>query len=77
MPMSRECIITGKKPLTGHNVSHSNVKTKKRQMPNLQKKRLLNPATGKMETVLISARGLRTLAKWTQEGKTYDLRDLA
>lgn len=75
--MAKKCAVTGKKPLTGHNVSHSNVKTKRRQMPNLQKKRLLNPATGKIERILISTRGLRTLAKWKKEGKTYDLRDLA
>lgn len=74
--MSRVCKVTGKTPLTGNNVSHSQVKTKRRQKPNLQKKRMLNPATGKMETVTISTRGLRTLQKWLKEGKTYDLRDL-
>lgn len=73
--MSRECKVTGKTPLTGHNVSHSQVKTKKRQKPNLQKHKLLNPATGKTEAIVISARGLRTLQKWQAEGKTYDLRD--
>ncbi|MFH1711740.1 MAG: 50S ribosomal protein L28 [Patescibacteria group bacterium] len=74
--MARKCQLTGKTPLTGHNVSHSNVKTKRTQAPNLQKKRLLNPATGKTEKILISARGLRILAKWQKEGKTYDLREL-
>lgn len=74
--MSRVCKVTGKTPLTGHNVSHSNVKTKRRQNPNLQKKRLLNPATGKIETIIVSARGLRTLEKWQKEGKMYDLRNL-
>jgi large subunit ribosomal protein L28 len=74
--MSKVCQLTGKKPLTGNNVSHSKVKTKRRQMPNLQKRRLLNPATGKMETVKISTRGLRTLAKWLRMGKKYDLRDM-
>jgi len=47
-----------------------------RQKPNLQTKRLLNPATGKMVKVKISARGLKTLAKWRKEGKKYDLRKL-
>ncbi len=74
--MSKVCQVTGKSPLTGNNVSHSKRRTKRRQMPNLQKKRLLNPATGKIETILLSARGLRTLAKWKSEGKVYDLRDL-
>ena len=76
MPMSRECKVTGKTPLTGHNVSHSNVKTKRRQFPNLQKRRLMNPATGNMVSLVISTRGLRTLAKWLREGKKYDLREL-
>ncbi|MDP2631233.1 MAG: 50S ribosomal protein L28 [Candidatus Uhrbacteria bacterium] len=74
--MSRTCELTGKKPLTGHNVSHSKRKTKRRQIPNLQKKRLLNPATGKLMSILISARGLRTLTKWRKEGKKYDLKKL-
>lgn len=74
--MSKICSVTGKTPLTGNNVSHSNVKTKRRQNPNLQKKRLLNPATGKMIKIIVSTRGMRTLAKWLKEGKKYDLRDL-
>ena len=74
--MSKICALTGKTPLKGHRVSHSNRKTIHRQDPNLQKKRLKNPATGKVETILISVRGLRTLAKWKQEGRAYDLRNL-
>lgn len=34
--MSIECEICGKKPITGHNVSHSHRKTKRRWLPNLQ-----------------------------------------
>lgn len=34
--MSIECKICGKKPVTGHNVSHSHLKTKRRWLPNLQ-----------------------------------------
>ncbi len=73
--MSKVCVITGKTPLTGNNVSHSNVKTKRRQMPNLQKKDIVNPATGKKERILVSGRGLRTLMKWIAAGKAVDLRD--
>jgi large subunit ribosomal protein L28 len=73
--MSKICVVTGKTPLTGNNVSHSNVKTKRRQMPNLQKKTILNPTTGKMETILVSGRGLRTITKWIKEGRNIDLRD--
>lgn len=74
--MPKKCQITGKKALSGHNVSHSKRRTKRTQKPNLQKKRLLNPATGKMETVLISTSALRTLKKWNAEGKKYDLKKL-
>lgn len=73
--MSKICVITGKTPLTARNVSHSNVKTKRRQMPNLQKKTLVNPATGKPITVMVSGRGLRTLNKWAAEGLKVDLRN--
>lgn len=34
--MAVQCEVCGKKPITGHNVSHSNVKTKRRFMPNIQ-----------------------------------------
>ncbi|MBU0613789.1 50S ribosomal protein L28 [Patescibacteria group bacterium] len=74
--MAKNCKLTGKSALTGNRVSHSNVKTKRKQLPNVQKKRLINPATGKRETINISTRGLRTLAKWKAEGRKYDLRDL-
>jgi large subunit ribosomal protein L28 len=72
--MSKICTITGKTPLTARNVSHSNVKTKRRQMPNLQKKTLVNPATGTPITIMVSGRGIRTLKKWAAEGITVDLR---
>ncbi len=72
--MAKVCAITGKKPLVGNNVSHSNRKTKRRQMPNLQKKTVINPATGKAMKVMVTGRALRTLTKWLAEGKKVDLR---
>ncbi|MBT6253732.1 50S ribosomal protein L28 [Candidatus Uhrbacteria bacterium] len=74
--MSKFCALTDKKPLSGNNVSHSKRHTRRVQNPNLQTKRLVNPATGKIEKIKISARGLRTLAKWRKEGKVFDLRKL-
>lgn len=71
--MSQICLITGKKPLVGNNVSHANNKTKRRQNPNLQSRLLVNPATGRKERVMISTRGLRTLRKWMAEGKAIDI----
>ncbi|PIX62020.1 50S ribosomal protein L28 [Candidatus Uhrbacteria bacterium CG_4_9_14_0_2_um_filter_41_50] len=74
--MSRTCQITGKTPLTGNKVSHAKNKTKMRQLPNLQSKVLMNPATGRLMRILVSAHGLRTLAKWQKEGRKYDLKEI-
>ncbi len=61
--MSRVCMITGKKPLTGNHVSHANNRVKRRQYPNLQKKRIYIPEEKRWVTVRISARALRTINK--------------
>ncbi len=74
--MSRTCKITGKGTIAGHNVSHSQTKTKRTFRANIQNKRLMNPATGTMMRVKLSTAGLRTLKKWQSEGKKYDLRKL-
>lgn len=74
--MPKQCIVTGKSVTTGLNVSHAKNATKRKIKANLHKRKLKNPATGKMETVIISTRGLRTLKKWDEEGKVYDLLNL-
>lgn len=61
--MSRICTITGKGPLYGHTVSHSNIKTKMRQLPNLQYKRLWVPELSQFVRVRLSTRALRSIAK--------------
>lgn len=61
--MSRECQLTGKKPLKGHKVSHSNVKTKRRFLPNLQKKNFFIPETGEWVTLNVSTSALRNIDK--------------
>lgn len=71
--MANSCIITGQKTSKGNLVSHSNRRVKRTFKPNLQTKRLLNPATGRMVTVTISAGGLRTLRKWISAGQKPDL----
>ena len=71
--MSKMCLVTGKKTTYGNNVSHSKRRTRKKIKANLHKRRLLNPATGRMVMVTISNSGLRTLKKWDREGKGYDL----
>ena len=61
--MSRVCQITGKKPLVGNNVSHAHNRTKRRQLPNLQSKRIYIPEEKRFVHVRISTRALKTINK--------------
>jgi len=61
--VSKVCQLTGKKPLSGNNVSHANNKTRRVQEPNLQKRRLWNERKKRWETVKVSAKALRTIDK--------------
>ena len=61
--MARVCQVTGKVPVTGHRVSHSNIKTKRRFLPNLQTKRFYLAEEDKWITLKVSAEGLRTINK--------------
>lgn len=61
--MSKVCELTGKRPIVGNNVSHSNVKTKRRFLPNLQKKRIFVPELGDYVEVKLSMNALRTISK--------------
>ncbi len=61
--MSKVCQITGKRPLTGNNVSHANNKTKRKQLPNLQTKRIWMEEEKRFVTLKISARAIKTLNK--------------
>lgn len=61
--MSKVCKLTGKKPVSGHNVSHSNRKTKRRFVPNIQKKRFFVPELGKFITLRVSTSAMRTINK--------------
>ena len=56
--MSRVCKITGKRPLVGNNVSKSNHKTKRRQLPNLQNKKIYVPELGRKIKVKLSTSAL-------------------
>ena len=63
--MARVCALTGKRPNVANQVSHSNIKTKKRQLPNLQKRRVWFEEEGRYVTLRLSTRALRTLRKKT------------
>jgi len=61
--MSRICQLTGKKPITGHNVSHSNTKTKRWFNPNLQTKKFWVPELKEWVEIKLSTSALRTINK--------------
>jgi large subunit ribosomal protein L28 len=61
--MSKVCQLTGKRPISGNNVSHANNRTKRRFEPNLQKKRFFIPELNKWVTLRISTSALRTMNK--------------
>ena len=52
--MSKVCKITGKRPRVANNVSKANNKTKRRQLPNLQSKRIFVPELGKNVRIKLS-----------------------
>ena len=59
--MSRRCELTGVGPMVGHNVSHSNIKTKRRFLPALRTIRIASDALGQAFNLRISNAALRTL----------------
>ena len=66
--MARVCQITGKRPMSGHHVSHANNKTKRRFLPNLHKRRIWVPSQGRYLTLTLSSKALRILDKLGIEG---------
>lgn len=61
--MSRVCQVTGKRPMTGNNVSHANNKTKRRFLPNLHVRRLWVEEENRYVTLRLSAKGMRIIDK--------------
>ncbi|WGW11967.1 50S ribosomal protein L28 [Saxibacter everestensis] len=59
--MAAHCQVTGAEPGFGHNVSHSNRRTKRRFDPNIQKKRYWVPSLRRNVTLTVSARGIKVI----------------
>lgn len=59
--MARICVITGKKPQYGNNVSHANNKSRRRWTPNLQVMSVPSEILGRMVKLRVTAAGLRTI----------------
>ena len=72
--MSRVCQVTGKRPITGHNVSHANNKTKRRFLPNLHVHRFWIESERRWVSLRVSARAMRTIDKRGIDAVLSDLR---
>jgi len=59
--MSRRCELTGKGPQVGHKVSHSNIKTKRRFLPNLVNVTMISDALGRSVRLRVSANALKSV----------------
>jgi large subunit ribosomal protein L28 len=72
--MARVCAVTGKRPLTGNNVSHANNKTRRRYLPNLQWHRFWVPSEKRFVRLRLSMAALRTIDKKGIESVLAELR---
>jgi len=61
--MARVCQVTGKGPMSGNNVSHANNKTKRRFLPNLQRRRFWVESENRWVSLRLSNAALRTIDK--------------
>lgn len=65
--MARVCQVTGKKPMSGNNVSHAHNKTRRRFLPNLHRKRFYVPSLGHKVTLRVSQKGLKYIDRYGVE----------
>ena len=61
--MSRVCQVTGKRPISGNNVSHANNKTRRRFLPNIQHHRFWVEEENRFVSLKLTPRGMRTIDK--------------
>ncbi|MCA9581294.1 MAG: 50S ribosomal protein L28 [Myxococcales bacterium] len=72
--MSKVCQVTGKGPMVGNKVSHSNRKTKKRNLPNLQDRRFWIPSEGRWAKLRVTTKAIREIDKRGIEAVVAELR---
>jgi len=72
--MARVCQVTGKRPMTGNNVSHANNRTKRRFIPNLQSRRFWVESEKRWVRLRLTNAGLRTIDKVGIDVVLADLR---
>lgn len=72
--MSRVCQVTGKRPITGNNVSHAKNRTRRRFLPNLQTRRFWVETEKKFVRLRVSTKGQRIIDKLGIETVLADIR---
>ena len=72
--MSKVCVVTGKRPVTGNNVSHSQIKTRRRFEPNLHYHRFWVESENKFVRLRVSAKGMRIIDKKGIDAVLKDIR---
>ena len=72
--MARVCQVTGKRPMSGNNVSHANNKTKRRFLPNLQNRRFWVESENRYVRLRVSNAALRTIDKNGIDAVLVDMR---
>ncbi len=72
--MSRVCQVTGKRPVSGNNVSHANNKTRRRFLPNLHTHRFWLESEKRFVRLRVSNKGLRIIDKRGIDSVVADLR---
>ena len=72
--MSRVCQVTGKRPMSGNNVSHANNKTRRRFLPNVHSHRFWLESQHRYVKLRVSAKGMRIIDKHGIEKVVADLR---
>ncbi len=72
--MSQVCQVTGKRPMSGNNVSHANNKTRRRFLPNLHTRRFWVAGENRWIRLRVSTKGLRIIDKVGIEQVLADIR---
>lgn len=72
--MAKVCQVTGKRPMSGNNVSHANNRTRRRFLPNLHYRRLWVASENRWVRLRLSHHGLRTLDKRGIDAVLADMR---
>jgi large subunit ribosomal protein L28 len=72
--MSRVCQVTGKRPVSGNNVSHANNRTRRRFLPNLHTHRFWVETEGRFVSLRVSCKGMRIIDKHGIDSVLADIR---